>query len=205
MWRQRHREQRPAACGGSTVRGVGTEARAEARQRARRGSHGGALAWGGQTLTFGRACSRRPACKRASLSAQRLPRGRKIAAERWERLDGEDRAGNKRGEAAKEVCNRTSDARCAGVPNLGSIGREMKDFLPQLCGGSRGQALIGSRKSEKEVSTSEANVSRLHERAWFVPDEVEDGMRFAEADRLQPRQLRLGTAAAGAAARPAGG
>ena len=82
VWRQRHREQRPAACGGSTVRGVGTAARAEARQRARRGSHVGALAWGGQTATFGRACSRRPACKRASLSAQRLPRGRKRAAER---------------------------------------------------------------------------------------------------------------------------
>ena len=74
------------------------------------------------------------------MSAQRLPRGRKRAAERWERLDGEDRAGNKRGEAAKEVCNRTSDARCAGVPNLGSIGRELEDFLPQLCGGSCGQA-----------------------------------------------------------------
>ena len=38
------------------------------------------------------------------------------------------------GETAKEGCNRASDARCAGVPNLGRIGVDVEDFLPQLCG-----------------------------------------------------------------------
>ena len=47
------------------------------------------------------------------------------------------------GETAKEVCNRASNARCAGVPNLGSIGVDVEDFLPQLCGGSGGQTLRG--------------------------------------------------------------
>ena len=45
------------------------------------------------------------------------------------------------GETAKEMCNRASDARCAGVPNLGRIGVDVEDFLPQLCGGSGGQTL----------------------------------------------------------------
>ena len=53
---------------------VCTEARAEDRQSAQQGSCGGALAWRGQGRTFRRASSREAACKRASLSALRLPR-----------------------------------------------------------------------------------------------------------------------------------
>ena len=40
------------------------------------------------------------------------------------------------------MCNRASGARCAGVPNLGWIGGELVDFLPRLCGGMCGRALI---------------------------------------------------------------
>ena len=48
------------------------------------------------------------------------------------------------GETAKEVCNRASDARCAGVPNLGRIGVDVEDFLPQLCGGTGGTPANGA-------------------------------------------------------------
>ena len=40
----------------------------------------------------------------------------------WERLKGEAREPKNGDERTKEVWNRASDARCAGVPNLGSIG-----------------------------------------------------------------------------------
>ena len=53
-----------------------------------------------------------------------------------ETLKGEARAGNTRGERGKEVCIRASDARCAGMPNLGSIRFVLEDFLPQRCAAS---------------------------------------------------------------------
>ena len=53
-----------------------------------------------------------------------------------ETLKGEARAGNTRGERGKEVCIRASDARCAGMPNLGSSGLDRGDLIPQLCAAS---------------------------------------------------------------------
>lgn len=46
------------------------------------------------------------------------------------------------------MCNRASDARCAGVPNLGGIEDELEDFLPQLCGGSCWEAFESSSGPE---------------------------------------------------------
>ena len=48
------------------------------------------------------------------------------------------------------MCNRASGARCAGVPNLGWIGGELVDFLPQLCGGMCGRALILARSTKTQ-------------------------------------------------------
>ena len=57
-----------------------------------------------------------------------------------------------RGETAKEMCNRASDARCAGVPNLGRIGRAQEDFLPQLCGGRMGGCTPAKGKVKEKGS-----------------------------------------------------
>ena len=62
----------------------------------------------------------------------------------WERLKGEAREPKNGGERTKEVWNRASDARCAGVPNLGTIGGAWRNILPQLCGGSCGRVLCGA-------------------------------------------------------------
>jgi hypothetical protein len=53
----------------------------------------------------------------------------------------------KGGERVREVCNRASDARCAAVPNLGTIGGARRNILPQLCGRSRGRVLCGARST----------------------------------------------------------
>ena len=87
-----------------------------------------------------------------------------------------------RGETAKEECNRASDARCAGVPNLGRIGRAQEDFLPQLCGRSCGQMLTGERKPQRKGFPPHARVARLKERACLIFDVVEHGVRFVVAD-----------------------
>ena len=47
--------------------------------------------------------------------------------------EGKARAGKKRSESGKEWSSRASDARSAGLPNLGKIGRARRKILPQLC------------------------------------------------------------------------
>ena len=68
------------------------------------------------------------------------------------------------GETAKEMCNRASDARCAGVPNLGRIGVDVEDFLPQLCGGSGGQTLVSGTDGQGKGVLSLAMVPPLIDR-----------------------------------------
>ena len=63
----------------------------------------------------------------------------------WKRLKGEAREPKNGGQRTKEVWNRASDARCAGVPNLGSIGGARRNILPQLCGGSCSRVLRRAR------------------------------------------------------------
>ena len=96
-------------------------------------------------LRGGGACEERP---RRRLAANRCAQVASIGCERCcacrETLKGEARAGNTRGERGKEVCIRASDARCAGMPNLGSKGLEREDFLPQLCAASCCRALCGA-------------------------------------------------------------
>ena len=87
-----------------------------------------------------------------------------------------------RGETAKEMCNRASDARCAGVPNLGRIGRAQEDFLPQLCGRSCRRMLTGERKGQRKGFPTHARVARLNERACLTFDEPVASVRFAVAD-----------------------
>ena len=65
------------------------------------------------------------------------------------------------------MCNRASGARCAGVPNLGWIGGELVDFLPQLCGGmcGRAQKLDGVGKIADLQGTTES-ILRMSGRDW---------------------------------------
>ena len=101
--------------------------------------------------------------------------------------------------------DRASSPRCEGGPNLGRCGRAQEDFLPQLCGGPGGGGLVSSTKSQGKGFASFAKVARSNERACSPVDAAEAGVRFAEADRVQHRQLRAAAAAGGPTTHPAGG
>ena len=134
--------------------------RADARRDTRRGRFGGARAVRRRGRTLGRAWGRRAAHWHVVGDALCLPRAHKQRRTIVREAEAGGSGGKARqgSETANEVCNRASGARCAGVPNLGWIGGELVDFLPQLCGGmcGRAQKLDGVGKIADLQGTTES-------------------------------------------------